>query len=213
MSTRAAYRRSLDELWVRMAELARLDAVAIEHASIALHDADISMAESVIAGPPSVAAAAAALEEDAALIIARQQPVATELRLVTGTITITSALARMGGLAQHVAQTARMRAPQPAVASELNAVFEAMSRTAITTATALTAVLDNRDAEGALALQAADSVMDDLHRDLFTELLARSWAHGIEPAIDAALLGRFYERFADQAATVARRVQHILTGA
>jgi phosphate transport system protein len=195
-----------------MAALAHRDAVAIERASLALVETDRPLAELVISEQTDIAALAVELEDRASALMAQQQPVAGDLRLVMSTLQISTALARMGGLAQHVARTARMRAPQPAIVEEMREVFRLMGRTAVGMATELTAVITDRDAAGAAAIQAADGVMDELHRQLFTKALNASWPHGVEPAIDAALLGRFYERFADQAVTVARRVHYIITG-
>lgn len=211
VATRNVYQRSLSGLWVEMADLARRDARAIDTATRALAEADQDAADEVIAAQAGIVASALALEDRAIRLIAREQPVASDLRLVTGTFMMSSALSRMGGLAQHVAQTARMRTPRLAVTGELHDVFAAMGRAAVTTANSLTSVLEDRDASAALALRSADDVMDGLHRSLFTKILTLSSVHIIEEAIDAALLGRFYERFADQAVTVARRAHYILT--
>ena len=54
--------------------------------------------------------------------------------------------------------------------------------------------------------------MDRLHREIFATVLAPAWDHGTEAAIDLALLGRYYERFADHAVSVARRVVYLVTG-
>lgn len=212
MSLRTAYLRSLDDLWDAMAALARLDAVAIERASAALIGADQALAESVISDERDIAARAVELEDRATELIMRQQPVASDLRLAMSTVTMAPALARMGGLARHVAFTARMRTPQPAVVAELHDLFASMGDTAVGMANDLATVLAGRDAVGAARIEDSDSVMDGLHRSLFARALAPTWSHDVEPAIDAALLGRFYERFADQAVTVARRVQFIVTG-
>ena len=54
--------------------------------------------------------------------------------------------------------------------------------------------------------------MDALHRKLFTLLLSPNWTHGVEAAIDMTLLGRYYERYADHAVSVAQHVVFIVTG-
>jgi phosphate transport system protein len=64
----------------------------------------------------------------------------------------------------------------------------------------------------AITLESDDDAMDDLHRHIFSVLMARTWTHGVGPAVDIALLGRFYERYADHAVTVARRVVYVVTG-
>ena len=59
----------------------------------------------------------------------------------------------------------------------------------------------------------ADDAMDRLHRRLFRSILAKDWQHGVEPAIDITLVGRYYERYADHAVRVAQDVVYLVTGA
>ena len=66
--------------------------------------------------------------------------------------------------------------------------------------------------QAAIALGRDDEVMDRLRRQSFTELLSDDWAHGVEAAVDIALLGRYYERIADHAVSVANRVVYVVTG-
>ncbi|WP_330359717.1 phosphate signaling complex PhoU family protein, partial [Mycobacteroides abscessus] len=73
-------------------------------------------------------------------------------------------------------------------------------------------VLLTRDPEKAARINEEDDAMDDLHRHLFTVLMDREWKHGVAAAVDVTLLGRFYERFADHAVEVARRVIFQVTG-
>src|ERR671932_2289573 len=72
--------------------------------------------------------------------------------------------------------------------------------------------LASRDLMIAGELETDDDVMDGLHRELFTVLLDDEWEHGIETAVDVTLCGRYYERFADHAVSVARRVSYLVTG-
>jgi phosphate transport system protein len=210
--TRPAFLRSLDELWNQLADLAQLDVVAMERASLAMLDANRQLAELVISEQSDIAALGETIEEHAAAMIAREAPVASDLRLVLGAIPISSSLSRMGALAAHVAETARLRAPGPTVAPELREVFTAMGEIAAVMAANLVLSFRERDVEAAAAVEAADDRMDELHRRLFTVVLAPAWTGGIEPAIDAALLGRYYERYADQAVGVAKRIHFIVTG-
>jgi phosphate transport system protein len=73
-------------------------------------------------------------------------------------------------------------------------------------------VIAERDVEGAIALEESDEEMDQLRRSSFRRMLADDWAHGVEPAVDIALLGRYYERIADHAVSLARRVVYLVTG-
>ncbi len=57
-----------------------------------------------------------------------------------------------------------------------------------------------------------DDAMHDLHRQLFTVLMDSEWKHGVAAAVDVTLLGRFYERFADHAVEIGRRITFQATG-
>jgi phosphate transport system protein len=119
---------------------------------------------------------------------------------------------RMGDLARHIAKVARMRYPVSAVPPELRETISDMGSVAGQIVAKAGAVIATQDAARAIELESDDDVMDALHRRLFTALLSEGWAHGIEPAIDITLIGRYYERFADHAVAVARRVVYLVTG-
>jgi phosphate transport system protein len=207
-----AFHRSLDELWIEMADLARRDSVAVERASLALLDANRQLAELVISEQSDIDESADAVEAHAAELLARQAPVAGDLRLVLTSIPMSASLARMGGLAAHIARTTRLRAPESAVDEQLREVFVSMGQTAVGMAVDLTRALDERSVEAAADVVTADAAMDELHRQMFALTLAPSWGQRVEAAVDASLLGRFFERFADQAVSNAQRVQFIVTG-
>ena len=145
-------------------------------------------------------------------LLARQQPVATDLRTITTAMRVVSDLERMGDLAEHVAKVARMRFPDSAVPQELRPVFLEAGKVAETLVAKAATVIATLDVAGAAELEADDDLMDDLHRQLFRAVLSDSWTHGMEAGIDMTLLGRYYERFADHAVSVARRVIYLVTG-
>jgi len=119
---------------------------------------------------------------------------------------------RMGALALHVAKIARRRHPQHALPEEVNGYFAEMGRVAVELGNSAQEVLQSRDPEKASRIREEDDAMDDLHSHLFTVLMDREWKHGVAAAVDVTLLGRFYERFADHAVEVARRVIFQATG-
>jgi phosphate transport system protein len=151
-------------------------------------------------------------EEKAFGLLALQSPVATDLRVVIAAIHGAGDIERMGDLALHVAQAARRRHPQPVLPSEVAPYFAEMGRIATALARKAADVIRTRDVAEATTLESDDDAMDDLHRHMFSVLMAPSWTHGVGPAVDIALLGRFYERYADHAVTVARRVVYVVTG-
>ena len=73
-------------------------------------------------------------------------------------------------------------------------------------------IIAERDVEGARRLEEDDEEMDQLRRSSFRLMLDDSWSHGVEPAVDIALLGRYYERIADHAVSVGNRVVFVVTG-
>jgi phosphate transport system protein len=199
----------IGRLLVSMAEAVR---IAMSRATDALLTADRAAAEQVVERDKEIDARYRQVEEKANEVLARQAPVAGDLRLVVSALHIAGDIERMGDLADHVARTGLRRHPVPAVPQELVGVFRQMGNVADRLAGEMTFVLSSPDAERAAGLEHADDDMDALHRQLFEALLGPGWPHGVEPAVDAALLGRFYERYADHAVNAGRHIVYLLTG-
>jgi phosphate transport system protein len=196
----------------QLVEMTHLVGSAMQRATTALLDADLVLAESVIAADEKVDQLNAELEEQAVSTMARQAPVATDLRLLVAGLRMSADLERMGDLARHVAKVARMRYPESAVPPEVRATIVEMGQIAERLVVKTGAIVASRDITAAAELETDDDLMDRLHRSLFTTLLDDDWAYGIEPAIDLTLIGRYYERYADHAVSVARRVVFLVTG-
>jgi phosphate transport system protein len=209
---RQHYREELEDLNACLVEMANSVGSAMSKATTALLDADVALADLVIAGDEHIDAARESLEERCFILLAQQQPVATDLRTITAAMRIVADLERMGDLAVHVAKLARMRFPDHAVPLEVRPIFLEAGHIAERLVAQTATVIAKLDVEAATHLEAEDDLMDQLHRQLFRELLSKDWPHGIEAAIDVTLLGRFYERFADHAVSVARRVVYLVTG-
>jgi phosphate transport system protein len=199
----------VSRLLVTMAEAVR---AALRKATTALLTADLKAAETVIDRDVEVDALYRQVESKVADTIARQAPVASDLRMVITALHISADLERMGDLAEHVAKTAKRRHPSPAVPAELRPVFKQMAEVADRMADEITVLLANPDAELAAKLEKDDDAMDELERDLFKVLLHDDWPYGAETAIDGALLGRFYERYADHAVNVGEQLIYLITG-
>ncbi|HVL84524.1 MAG TPA: phosphate signaling complex protein PhoU [Pseudonocardia sp.] len=209
---RDAYQEQLDDLADGLAGMCDEVAAAMGKATRSLLEADLQLAEDVISGDVRVDEVRALAEEKAFALLALQAPVATDLRIVVSAIHAAGDLERMGDLALHVAQAARRRHPQPVLPAEVGPYFAEMGRVAVELATKAGAVIRSRDLTAATELESDDDAMDDLHRHLFTVLMGPDWQHGVGPAIDITLLGRFYERYADHAVAVARRIVYVVTG-
>ncbi|HEV7205875.1 MAG TPA: phosphate signaling complex protein PhoU [Jatrophihabitans sp.] len=209
---RDVFHDELDEIGAGVAEMIRLVAVAMERGTGALLDADLATAEAVIEADVKVDALRVDLEDRAFQMIARQQPVATDLRVLITTLHLVADLERMGDLALHVAKIARLRFPETAVPDEARDVIAQMGEVALSLVRKVADVVEGRDISLAQAIEAEDDSMDALRRKLFTLVLSPRWSHGTEAAIDMTLLGRYYERYADHAVAVARRTIFIVTG-
>lgn len=209
---RDAYHEELRALSDQLVEMTRLVGSAMSRASTALLDADLTLAESVIAADDAVDALRDELDARAFDLLARQQPVASDLRTIVTSLRMSGDLERMGDLARHVARVARRRYPESAVPAELRATIVEMSQVAQRIVAKAGSVIATHDVAAALELERDDDEMDRLHRALFTALLDKSSPYGVEQAVDVTSIGRYYERFADHAVSVARRVVYLVTG-
>lgn len=209
---REAYHEELEQLADEVAGMCSMVGDAMGYATRALLEADLGLAEQVIGDDTKVDAARTACEEHAYALIALQAPVATDLRTVLAVIHAAESLERMGDLALHVAKAARRRHPEPALPEQVRPYFAEMGRVAVALARKAEQVIRTKDIQEARAMEGEDDEMDDLHRHLFTVTMDREWPHGVAAAVDVTLLGRFYERFADHAVSVARRVVFVVTG-
>ncbi len=209
---RESYREELEDITACLVEMSNSVGSAMSTATTALLDADVALADLVIAGDERIDAVRESIEERCFTLLARQQPVATDLRMITTAMRIVADLERMGDLAEHIAKVARMRFPEHAVPQEVRPIFLEAGHVAESLVTKAGTVIAKRDVQAAAELEADDDVMDRLHKQMFLELLSDDWPHGIESAIDVTLLGRYYERFADHAVSVARRVLYLVTG-
>ncbi|MFF0066292.1 phosphate signaling complex protein PhoU [Streptomyces sp. NPDC005279] len=209
---RAAYHEELASIRDSLVEMAHLVGSAMGRATSALLDADLQLAEGVISADVKVDALQRDLEHRAITLLARQQPVATDLRTVVTSLRMSADLERSGDLAQHVAKLARLRHPERAVPHDLRRTILEMGQLAQRLMAQAAEVLITQDVDAALQLEKDDDRMDQLHRMIFQHLLDDRWQHGVETAVDVTLVGRYYERFADHAVSVARRVVYLVTG-
>ena len=209
---RTAYHEQLDALTHQLAEMCRMSGIAMERATQALLQADLVLAEQVIGDHENIIAASARAEEAAFVLLALQAPVAGDLRAIVGSIQIVADVKRMGALALHVAKIARRRHPQHTLPEEVNGYFAEMGRIAVDLGASAREVLLSRDPDQARLIREEDDAMDDLHRHLFSVMMDREWKHGVAASVDVTLLGRFYERFADHAVEISRRVIFQVTG-
>jgi len=209
---REQFQEELDAVSATLVQMAGMVKTAMENATTALLTADLTLAEKVIADDLIIDEMQHELDARTINLIARQSPVATDLRTLVTSLRMSADLERMGDLAHHIAKSARMRYPATAVPPELSLTIEEMGRVCGKIIEKTSLVLKNKDTEQALEIEKDDDEIDTLHRKIITTLLDPNWKHGIETAIDMTLLGRYYERCADHAVSIARRVYFLVKG-
>ncbi|BBX97972.1 phosphate signaling complex protein PhoU [Mycobacterium lacus] len=203
---RTVYHKQIAELTAQLGEMCGMAGAAMKRATQALLEADIAAAEQVIRDHEQIVAMRAQVEKEAFALLALQQPVAGELRTIFSATPIIADVERMGALAVHIAKIAAREHPKQVLPAEVRGCFADMARVAITLGDNAKQVLMSRDLQQAARLHEQDDAMDDLYRNLFSVLIDQEWKHGISVAVETALLGRFYERFADHAVEIGRRV-------
>ncbi len=209
---RNAFHDELDSITTTLLQMSALVKIAITDATTGLLTADLAIAEKVIAADSVIDEIQHDLDARTINLMARQQPVASDLRTLVTSLRMSADLERMGDLANHVAKQARMRYPNSAVPAELIQIITSMSIVANKLIDKLAVVIEHRDTVRAQEIETDDDEMDKLHRKLIAALLSDDWSYGVETAIDMTLLGRYYERFADHAVSIARRVYFLVTG-
>ena len=209
---REVFQQELREVQDRLVEIAGLVASSIESATRAFNESDVALAETVIAEDDKIDTAAAELDELAINILARQQPVARDLRIVVSALRISASLERMGDMAEHIAQLARYRFPDKVVPKSLRPTFAEMGALDVEIARMLVELLKSEDMKVAEAIRNEDDKVDALHLSVFDKVLGETWKGAAVDTVDATLASRYHERFADHALSIAKKVQYLATG-
>lgn len=209
---RNAYFDQLDTIVDDLVSMTGAVRVAVSRATRALLTADAEIAEKVISDDAAIDRTRERVERESFELLALQQPVATDLRMIVAGLRMVADLERMGDLSVHVAKVARLRAPQVAVPEELRPTIERMAAVAEKMIDTAGIIIAERDLDGARRMEEDDEEMDQLRRSSFRLMLDDAWPHGVEAAVDIALLGRYYERIADHTVSLARRVVYLVTG-
>jgi phosphate transport system protein len=209
---RVEYDAELEDVSRVLVAMADAVRTAMQQATISLLTADAELAQRVISGDAAVNEHHQQVEDRVYGLLARQAPVAYDLRLLFTALHIASDVERMGDLAKHVAKVGLRRHPVAAVPDAIKSVIQDMAAVANRMAGKISFILTVPDAGDAASLEADDDEMDRLNEGLFVVLLGAAWQHGVESAVDGAMLGRFYERYADHAVNAGRQMYFLVTG-
>jgi phosphate transport system protein len=201
----------LDRLTGLLAVESRTVVTAVRHASSALLNADADEAAAAQRARQEVGDRYRDIEDLLPVLLARQQPLASDLRLVLAAVHMNIDMDRMAALTNHITTIGLSRHPEPVVPAVAIPTVAAMASTATALAEKSALVLATRNPTDAMQLDLDDDETDALQQQLFG-LLTEDWPHGTRCAVDLAMLARFYERFADHAVGVAQQVVYLVTG-
>lgn len=209
---RAIFDQELEHVGDGLLQMARLVEQAITDATTALMTADLELAERVIEADAKIDELERQLDERCVLLLARQQPVATDLRVIVSSLRMSASIERMGDLARHVAQVVRLRYPDAAVPESGRRLFSDLGSAASRVSADIVRLLETRDLQLASSVERDDDELDQLHTETFRLTLAQSWKGTTAETVDITLLARFFERFGDHGVSVARRITYLVTG-
>jgi phosphate transport system protein len=209
---RDVFQQELGEVQERLITLAKLVEVAITQATDAFNNSDIALAEQVIEADIHIDELAITLDELSIQILARQQPVARDLRTVVGALRMSSSLERMGDMADHIAQLARYRFPEKVIAKGLRGTFKKMGERDVEIVGKLVQLLETQDLAIIEEIRDLDDIIDGLHLTVFDKVLGETWKGNPVDTVDATLASRYHERFADHAVSIAKKVKYLATG-
>ena len=209
---REVFQQELREVQDRLVEISTLVTSSIERATESFNESNVSLAETVIADDDKIDELAAELDELAINILARQQPVARDLRIVVSALRISASLERMGDMSEHIAQLSRYRFPEKVVPKGLRGTFREMGALDVEIARKLTELLRTEDTRIAEDIRNEDDKVDALHLSVFDKVLGETWKGAAADTVDATLASRYHERFADHAVSIAKKVQYLATG-
>ena len=209
---RDAFHEGLDTITDDLVEMTRLASSAMTRATTALLDADLALTESVIEADVRLDALEKKINLDGVDMLARQQPVATDLRIVVTALRMAASIERMGDLAVHVAKVARLRHPECAVPAEARPTIIEMGQIANRLIAQVGSIIASKDLERIADLDLTDDRLDELHREVFALITSDDFVHNRQVGVDLALLSRYYERFGDHAVSVGEQVAFLITG-
>ena len=209
---REVFQQQLHEVQDRLVEIAESVVQIVEKASTAFLETDVQLADEAIALAESNEEKALNLDELVIKVLARQSPVARDLRILVSALRISASLERMGALAGHIAAISRYRFPGSAIPENLRSTFSEMGKLDVELARKVAVLLRNTDLDLAREIQAEDARIDKLHRHIFDVVLADTWKENAMFTVDVTLASRYFERFADHVVDISSKVSYLTTG-
>ncbi|MEW6879602.1 phosphate signaling complex protein PhoU [Trueperella pyogenes] len=209
---REQFRQQMHELSDTLVLQAQAAAKAMAGAAASLKDTNLVLAERVIDADHCIDMLERNIDELGISLLARQAPVAGDLRTVISALRLSVTLERMGDLARHVAYVARGRFPHAVVEGDVQELLEAMAAKAVAVGELVAKLVETRELSLADQIIAGDDVLDDLHTRTFSIVLDDERPLSRQEIVDIVLLGRYLERFGDHGVSVAHRMRFLVTG-
>ncbi len=209
---RVIFNEEMKSVATNIERMAELVAKAMNDAGNALINADLDAAQTVIDNDADLDALESSVIDQCLTLLARQNPVATDLREVVATMRLAATFERMGDLTSHIAQIARRTWPDSAIPDEARETIVAMIDFLRELSGRLTDMLSRRDVSMAETIIASDDTLDTLHEKIFELVEGEAWHGTRKQLIDVVLLSRFIERIGDHSVAAARQVLFIVSG-
>ena len=209
---RKVFQAELHQVGEELIQIATLVQQALASARTAFLDADIQVAEEVISNDARIDFLQNDLDERSIDILALQAPVASDLRMIVGALRMSASLERMGDLARHLAQLARLRFPEPVLPESMRGHFEQMFDIDLKLLSRMISVLEDRDISETDEIFVLKSELNLKHQQVFEMLADPSWDSSVPTAVDVTLASRYLERIGDHGVSVARKVSYLVTG-
>lgn len=210
--TRTTFHQQLEEIRRDLIRVGARVTETIMKGTQALLDLDLAAAQALIEGDDEIDALTIDIEERCFTILARQQPMAGDMRAVVTAIRLTSEVERSGDLMVNVAKAARRLYGTP-IPLGLRGLLEAMATEAVRLYQLAMDAYGQGDATIAAAIDDMDDRLDQLHKDYIQAILELdTGVQDVQVAVQLALIGRYYERIGDHAVNIGERVQYMVTG-
>ncbi|WP_342318360.1 phosphate signaling complex PhoU family protein [Corynebacterium mayonis] len=209
---RAVYREHLEAFSRDLLEMCDLVRDIMSNASVALLQQSLESAEYALSCADRLEEIRQCCEARSMKLLALESPVGSDLRQVVSSIYIVEDFQRMGVLATHIANTARLRHPDPVLPEPIVDIVTEMARLADELGQKTHDLLVNPDAEAAVKLREDDDDVDAMKNYLLNALTHHDWPHSAREAVDLALVTRYYERYSDHCINVAARTVFLVTG-
>ena len=210
--SRTTFHHQLDDVRRDLIRAAARVTEAIMRGTEALITLDLSAAQALIDGDDEIDVLTLDIEDRCFTILARQQPMAGDMRAIVTAIRLTSEIERSGDLMVNVAKATR-RLYGASIPLELHSLLRAMAEQAVTLYGLAMDAYAEDDADLAAALDDMDDRLDQLHKDYIQAILElHADVRDVQVAVQLALVGRYYERVGDHAVNIGERVQYMVTG-